>query len=342
VPPPAPDIDVAWRQVPWTDGVNGVSYDSQLGLWLAFGTEQMWTSTNGTTWSRHVFEGELIDDCCPHPLPPAMVDAVRMSGQLWAAGQFNNDEDGVGLLMWSSTDAATWTIIPQGGYVGFLSHRIASNGSQLAVAVEEYGSGQGRVMSSSSGVGWTSYQPGSPASMADIYGDEDGFVAVGYRLVGAWGQVPTIWTSRDGLVWSDVSPTPQLGQLSAVIRLSDGTFVAAGVDRGSLMIWRSKDGSDWSRLQFSASPFDLNFHTRIGLASSGDTAILTANLGVGWRAWASLDGTAWSELRPTTEDPTNGAVIAIHGNQIVLFPGDPGREGSELWIGEFKRPASGS
>jgi hypothetical protein len=96
-----------------------VTYDSQLGLWLAFGTEEMWTSTNGMTWSRHPFEGELIDDCCPHPLPPAMLDAVRMGGQLWAAGQFNNDEDGVGLLMWSSTDAATWKIIPQGGYVVF-------------------------------------------------------------------------------------------------------------------------------------------------------------------------------------------------------------------------------
>jgi hypothetical protein len=344
MPPPSADIDVAWSQVSWNGRVNGVTYDSQLGMWLAFGREEMWTSTSGTTWRRHPFEGELIADCCPHPLPASMVNAVRMRGQLWAAGLFNNDEDGIGLLMWSSTDAATWTILPQGGYVGFSSHRIVSNGSRLAVAVAEYGSGQGKVMTSSSGLRWISYQPESPASMQDIYGDEDGFVAVGYRLSEASGLTPTIWTSPDGLTWTDVSPNSQRGELDAVARLTDGAFVAAGVDGdGSVMVWRSEDGISWSRAPFTAPPFAPHAYRRIGLASSGDTAILTADVGVGWRAWASPDGVAWGELRPTTAEPPNGVILAVRGNQVLVFAeAGTGGEDSDLWIGQFDPPGDGS
>jgi hypothetical protein len=311
---------------------------------MAFGTAEMWTSAGGITWERHAVDGELIDDCCPHPLPPSMVGATRMGGQLWAAGRFNNDNDGVALLMWTSTDGTTWKILPQGGYGGDSIGGIASNGSLLAVSSHAFPAGQGAVHTSTDGQHWVQRQPGGTAGMEDIYGDTNGFVAVGYRYSETTGSRPAIWTSADGLAWADVSPVSPRGELQAVARLTDGAYMAVGAkDDRSLMIWRSEDRRAWSPVNIAAPAFEAGFHWDVGLATSSDVAILTAKVGVGWRAWASYDGAAWGEIRPTTEEPPNGVVIAVHGNQIVVFAGaGSGAEDSDLWTGQLTPTADGS
>ena len=56
---PAPiAFSVTWSQVPWTGRVEDVAYDRVLGLWLALGWDEMWTSVDGETWERHRAQGQ--------------------------------------------------------------------------------------------------------------------------------------------------------------------------------------------------------------------------------------------------------------------------------------------
>jgi hypothetical protein len=74
------DFTVSWTEMPWSGRVTGVSFDSELGIWMAFGSEEMWTSNDGVTWQRHTFESQDLGPGCPDAAPTWMVDATRMAG----------------------------------------------------------------------------------------------------------------------------------------------------------------------------------------------------------------------------------------------------------------------
>ena len=313
--------------MPWSGRVSGVSFDAGLALWMAFGPEGMWTSRDGVTWQRHTFEGEDVGFGCPDAAT-WMVGATRMAGKLWAAGTWDNTCDLLGLLMWSSTDGATWEVVPQGQLNLSVTHAVASNGSILAVASSSFYGGDGIVRTSPDGRTWTGHQPGGPAEMLDVYGDGDGFVAVGSRLDGAGTYTPAIWSSAEGSVWVDVSPTLAQGELRSIVREPGGAYLAAGVDDSEgLAVWRSETGGDWIRVTLDGIPVNSgSVWPPVRLASSDRGLGLVVLAVTGWQFSTSPNGVAWSPMVaiPGDAGTSFGPYAAMSEDQIIVFqPVDP-------------------
>ena len=291
---------------------------------MAFGSEEIWTSTDGTSWDRHAFHGEQLGDGCPNPRPARMVDATRMAGRLWAAGTWDNDCDVLGLLMWSSTDGATWEVVPQGRLNSSVTQGVASNGDLLAVASSSFYGGQGIARTSPDGRSWTGHQPGGPAEMLDVYGDRDGFVAVGSRQEADGTNTPAIWSSADGVVWVDVSPTHAQGQLRSVVREPGGAYIAAGLgESGAIAVWRSESGRDWMRMGLDApSVASGSVWPPVRLTSSGPGLGLVVWTVAGWQFSASANGVAWSPMVsiPGTVDTSFGPYAAMSEDRIIVSP----------------------
>jgi hypothetical protein len=326
--------------MPWAGRVNGVTFDAQLGMWMAFGSEEMWTSADGSAWGRYSFKGEELPGGCPDALPASMIAAARMGQQLWAFGAWNNGCDLLSLLMWTSSDGTTWETVPQGGHVGYFAHGIATNGSVLAVAETEYAEGRGDVLTSNAGRNWTSHVSGLPASMLDLYGGADGFVAVGYRLEPPL-YAPSIWNSEDGSAWVDVSPESAKGRLSSVVRGADGAYLSSGVDLdGSIDVWRSEDGRTWERTKLPSPGLAAGgVWPQLRLVGNGNRLVLVANTVIGWWFWTSNDGRGWSDGQPMPGELANyfGPWVAISGDRVVAFPGEssPAGGGNYMMVGRI-------
>jgi len=316
--------------------VNGVTYDDELGLWLAFGWEEMWTSADGEAWERHAVESEELGaraSTDPQFPPTSVLSATRHAGRLFAAGTWYGQGDDLGLLVWSSTGGESWEILPQGGLAGYAAQGIASNGSVLAVASHYYGGGDGVVRTSVDGRSWVEHQPAGTAGMLGIYADGDGFVAVGYREVGAANSAATIWTSADGITWEDVSPIGAAGKLRSVSRTPGGVYVAAGSGAsGAVAVWRSEDRLHWARSDIAAPSMGPGL-VDVALAASETGLLLVAYTQDGWGAWESNDGMNWGRVPPVAArvHPPYGTVVATNGDRVIVFAG----ETSDLWVGRI-------
>jgi len=224
--------------------------------------------------------------------------------------------------MWSSVDGANWAIVPQGQYTGFWAHGIASNGSELAVADTSYFVGAGEVLTSQVGQEWMSHTPGSAASMLDVHGDAEAFVAVGYRLESDH-HVPAIWSSSKGSLWIDVSPESARGRLNSVVRVADGAYLAAGENEdGSIEIWRSDDRLEWVHSTLPSPGIVTGLWPQPRLVANGNRVVLMAYTVSGWWAWTSNDGRRWSEGQPIAGDASRlaGPYVAMANDLVIAFP----------------------
>ena len=319
--PNAPDFAISWSPTAWSSRVNGIVYDTELALWMAFGEKQMWTSTDGAIWEQHAVAGEQLN--AEFGDQGSMVAAARMGDRLWAAGVWSGCCDNLSLLVWSSVDGKSWEIEPQGQFIGFWTHGIASNGSTLAIS-ETFGiAGGGALLTSTDGRTWTEHHPGGSAGMLDVYGDGDGFVAVGYRSDPTMGYTQTIWFSADATNWVDVRLTGAKGVLSSVERRLDRAYVAAGVsDSGAISVWRSEDGLQWTRVDLEAPMISGETWPLVRLASFDTGYVLVALTSIGWQSWASNDGVVWGQMQPINGDrfTSFGPVAAMSNKKIIMFP----------------------
>jgi hypothetical protein len=318
----------------------GVERDDELGLWLALGWNEMWTSPDGDTWTRHEFDCQICADNEARdgsPYAAYMTGVTRRGDTLYAAGVAYLAGDSRELLLWTSSDGATWTEVPHEDSVWSVSFGVATNGTVLAVATSYFAVPTGAVLTSVSGASWDEQQPGGTASMLGIYADADGFVAVGYREPNEGSNVPVIWISPDGSSWTDASPAGASGMLVSVTRAASGAYVAAGMaSDGSLVVWWSRDGVGWL-----STTIDADMPAQVGwpdfrLATSDDSIALLAATGAGWTTWASEDGFAWDQagsfVGPSTATYTG---FALSEGKAVAFVGFE----SQLWLGTFSRSA---
>ena len=336
-PKPSWDYSISWTSVPWTGRVERVAYDDQLGLWLALGWNEMWTSADGVAWERHAF---ICDPCDDEPRPdgtpwPAyMTGVARQGGLLWAVGVAYYAGDTRDLLLWTSSDGGTWTPIPQDEFVYSIATAIATNGPVLAVATGFFAVGSGAVLTSSNGGTWEEQQPGGTARVLDVHGDAERFVAVGFRGDESADFSPVIWVSPDGVDWTDVSPSGARGSLRSIVRASSGAYLAAGSDgEGSLVVWRSDSGIDWQSVPIDGPTADPNWPL-VRLAASDESVALIADTAAGWASWGSENGTRWDEAGGFV-GPTGPYLMSaeLSGDKVVIFIG----EGSQLWVGELSR-----
>jgi hypothetical protein len=331
----------------------GAAYDEELGLWMALGHEEMWTSTDGMSWERHEVVGQQFPDHLP--TPSFMTDVTRWDGSLWASGVFNGGDVGAGdyaaLLVWTTENGEDWEIVPQDAGTLYLVRAIAASERILAVANRYYGQGDGSVATSDDAASWTESRPGGPGVMVDIDGDGEGFVAVGYRIPDPDGlpnvYQPAIWRSDAGGQWSDVSPEAD-GELSQVIHLAPG-WVASGsrVDGttgvGNIVLWQSDDGADWTPVDLPGASIS-SFYDGVQysvLAAADGVALLIASDGAGaLRCWTSRDGWSWHQTAPVPAEFSASASVTLvkatmSADQVLLFADDIayGGEDTKAWLG---------
>lgn len=227
----------------------------------------MWTSVDGTAWTRTPYDIEVFGTAS------LMEDVVVTEHGIVAVGR-NEEVDDEALwirpAVWISPDGIEWARTWEGarmarglptigpwdtGALKFVlspmqAITVGPDGTLVAVGtvVDDSGVGVAAVWTSGDGQTWerVPHDPDVFASstqmdvvMLDVAAGESGFVAVGserdHHGAGLWwtgGERPAVWTSPDGTVWERITLDDETfgttGSISAVAASPTG-FVAAGL-----------------------------------------------------------------------------------------------------------------
>jgi hypothetical protein len=184
----------------------------------------VWTSVDGTTWSRvphdpNVF-GEWEEDQGPvsapmHGLSASMRDVTTGGPGLVVVGDVYRGGWETGRsAAWTSSDGFTWSL--------------ATEDIEAIAVMAVTAGGPGLVA-----VGFASETP-TPSPLNETW-------------------MAAVWTSTDGVTWSRVPPQPEvLGgpgwQAMGTVATGGPGLVAVGDSGQGLTVWTSTDGSTWSRL----------------------------------------------------------------------------------------------
>jgi hypothetical protein len=247
--------------------------------------------------------------------------------------------------VWSSTDGAIWSRLPDSPAFG--SHRngwdevvldiVPSGSGFVAVGIEQQNdssNADAAAWISPDGTTWTraTVRDGIGRTMEQVLATDGGFVAIGearYDFHAGFGAGTAIWTSSDGRKWTripDKEGPPPGTRLGGVVA-GTGEFLASATSevgqgaedknpRRPLIdgIWRSTDAIQWEPIP--GSPLGAGGLVRL---TDGFAAIGSSNTGGGVShplAWRSTDGHAWIEVvlpRPAAV-PTG---TSIYGTRLA-------------------------
>jgi hypothetical protein len=201
-------------------------------------------------------------------LPPApgvgateSLAAVARSGTGYVAGGSVVSAAGRTATLWRSADGVAWsraTATLPSGSSEVRGIAIAGSGTVVAVGISgDERRGTAAVWRSTDG-GATWQSVTSPAlaagRMLAAVAGSPGVVAVGETADQAAAMA---WTSADGLSWSPAPVQPALSNGGFQMVMTAVAWDGAGFDavgwktdagNGSAVVWRSKDGRDWTRL----------------------------------------------------------------------------------------------
>ena len=208
----------------------------------------IWTSPDGRTWTRVPSE----------QLGPGVVNDVTIGGPgLVAVGAGGRVGGSYRAAVWTSVDGLTWTRYSDGPHFGFAAMHGVTAGGPGIVAVGY----NNHAWFSADGLTWNlatvPLAPGrscvpwpcGPMHMVDVAAAGGRFVAVGNN----WDtERPVIWTSADGMAWTDVPLDPEI--FPAGTNFADyGGVLTGGPDGFTLTrsnqdvteSWTSSDGLSW-------------------------------------------------------------------------------------------------
>jgi hypothetical protein len=250
---------MAWHRAsaPLAGGIpTGVIRDQ--GTYLAWGWWQgkpvVWTSPDGMAWSR----------ASSPPGEGGVTGVTRLGDNLVAVGYediASGDDFVHEFRTWVSHDGRAWTAvrpvtsIPWDGYVYGVT---ASDDALVAWGYARIGDAFPPVtLRSIDGRRWEmgGVRPGVDGDMREgiweIISVGGRLVAVGNGLGGEEGSPPSplgAWTSADGLTWEPAAfeSEPAVGGLGHVAWF-EGNCVALGASGLDSVVWRSVDGTTWTR-----------------------------------------------------------------------------------------------
>lgn len=209
------------------DGTIVVTGTAGAGAVVADGV--VWTSADGTAWSPGTLVGGQI------------YSLVSTPGGLLGAGILGADA-----TAWTTTDAVTWTPVTLAAGARAL-HVMAGPDGTLVVA-----GALGGLQGDSSPAVWTSVDAGLTWSQTILDGLPVGYWSIPAAAVtplgflvtlsepGQSGSIGHVWTSPDGIAWSE-SFVDQEGSLLAAGSVGTDALV---IGHGQVM--RSSDGVTWT------------------------------------------------------------------------------------------------
>jgi len=295
--------------VSWEGGFVAVGSDGgELGRNAA-----VWVSADGLMWSR-IVDAEGLNAGGWQTMNAVTTGGPGLVAVGTSAPGLHKDDAAV----WTSTDGLRWIRVSDdsGDFSGAGDHHMADvvAGGPGLVAVGSVGSvdaGVAAVWTSQDGLTWTRVEHNEEVLggdgwqfMTSVTLSDLGLVAVGGD--GSGGALDAaVWTSPDGLVWSQVVDTDGAlagsgDQVMASVTVGGPGLVAVGREKpGSdfdSVVWVSLDGASWTRIdngdvfggpgdQVVAQVFEVSG----GLMAVGYERIEDRDAQV----WESTDGLVW-------------------------------------------------
>ncbi|MGI5166799.1 hypothetical protein ACQEU3_20845 [Spirillospora sp. CA-253888] len=305
--------------------VAGIGADASRAVAVGSlgGDAAVWTSTDGTSWTR----GQGVGAAFTRPGPQRLTEVVNGKQGWLAVG--HDQRLPYRPLVVSSADGAGWQAAD--AHAAFrpgrdhLATYAAAAGPAGYVVVGEEGLSAATWFSADlknwergKGVNNTGLtaQPGSNRWMRGVAAVQSGFVAVGGlrdpAAGNAPGQRPAVWTSADGKQWAlKQLPLPNgIGEgLLAKVVAKGGTLVAlgSGASTGGLIAlgYVSTDGgANWKEFR-PPVPEGASEIQITGLTATPKGFAATATSGrqgaADVVAWTSTDGTSWQAAKPGGE-----------------------------------------
>ena len=371
-PSAAGQVGVAWKRVsdpdlvglpvsPW-DGLNGVVAGGPGAI--AWGRVEgvgpsIWTSLDGRDWARASVEaptgaqilwlgGGVLDVTAGGP------------GYVAVGGYRHGDDPGATALIWTSTDARSWRIVPTGRAFGgsLISQVVNWRGELLAFGWGPY-AGQtapSLVWTYTDGVAWTRHTPSIPVEIAVLNADvtpsadalwATGFVGTGITIDDPQAPQPPRFTSPDGRTWAladlpVLSGEDRLHSLPLGLYLTvprGGTATSAAWMTRTPGVFRSTDLQKWTPLAVGQPLGDE-------IIAVGDTLVMIKTAWGSIGAWRSTDGGRTWEASPIAGKPAAGAtsstmssVAALPDGTLVAVGADHGSDldATAAWVASPRR-----
>ena len=194
-------------------------------------------------------------------------------------------------------------------------------------------------LSTDDGASWTEGQQLEGAEIVALVAGGPGMVAVG-QVTSATERPAgvSIWTTADGVAWTEIQWTDELGRASMndVVATESG-FVAVGSTRDDPNhfplnggAWTSPDGASWTRVPHTAAFDDASMSSvtvaadrlvAVGSSSVEDVPPQPA-------VWTSADGSEWERIAVELGEGGMGHVAAADGSLVAA--GYTGRAPDEM------------
>lgn len=288
----------------------------------------VWTSSDGRTWSQ--VPGE--------ELGPGTINDVTTGGPgLVAVGTTDNElrriegeqTDGPHAVVWTSEDGRTWTRLPEDPAfrsAGYGPSAVAAGGPGV-VAVGD----NNRAWFSSDGMTWDlatvppvpeGVYPGDDGRhpqvhLGEIAASSDRLVALGWKMMNNNSEVPVMWTSSDGMSWTDVPLDPEVfprgGTIDEITHGPNGFVAVGSLDRRTQpTMWRSADGLRWNQVSSDQGAFISRVllpgrSSAIWSVAASESGYVAVGVDgfclVGCRSaeaaiWTSTNGESWVRVSP--------------------------------------------
>ena len=308
-----------------------------VGLGEYEGLASVWTSTDGTAWSRTRLDGAVVGGSA-NAVTAGGPGLVAVGGPHWFC-EFHSGSDCEGsAVVWTSTDGVTWVLTSDdeevfGGPGAQIMNSVTVGGPGL-VAVGSTGSvgdSKGNMAADVDAAVWTSVDGITWSRIVHddlVFGGEgvqtmESVTAAGPGLVAVGGN--TIWTSVDGTTWVRVPYQNAVfggGDIDGVTAGGPGV-VAVGSANGRAAVWTSANGRKWSRV-LDAPILDTSRLRAVSAGGPGLVAVGSTEHGEAVDrelavAWTSVDGTTW--LRVSHDEALFGHArmsgVIVWGSTVV-------------------------
>jgi len=140
-----------------------------------------------------------------------------------------------------------------------------------------------------------------------------GFVAGGLTTR-AGIEIPTLWTSTDGLSWNRLPeatlPSGSEGaEVHRIVPLAGGGLLASGLSRAGPRVWRSQNGLDWTKLPDLGVSF-RNDVLVVSVASDGTRIVVSELADAGGSRMFGFDNSRWERADVGPAFPSRDAAAA--------------------------------